>query len=144
MDPISSTASSRSASVQTPVPVQQRRDDEAVSAPQPRTDSFSNSAPGRDVQLQRRQVVEDLGKNEAAQDRLQDDPAQQAALSAQARTLAQDFPYPEPTGRSEPVQSSRQASQVAQQVQSQLRQEPASALNTQANTDRQTALTLFQ
>lgn len=144
MDPISSAVSSRTGSVQAPLPAQQRRDDEAISAPQPRTDSFSNSAPGRDLQLQRRQVVEDLGKNEAAQASLQNDPAQQAALGAQAQTLARDFPYPQTSERSQPVQSSREASELTRQVQNQLRQEPASALGAQANADRQTALTLFQ
>jgi len=67
MDPISSSVSTRTSSLQAPLPAQQKRDGEAITAPQPPADSVSTSFPGRDVQLQRRQVVEELGKNQSAQ-----------------------------------------------------------------------------
>ena len=67
MDPISSSVSTRTSNLQAPVPAQQKRDEEAITAPQPPADSASTSFPGRDVQLQRRQVVEELGKNQSTQ-----------------------------------------------------------------------------
>lgn len=104
MEPISSATSARATASQPPIPAQQRRDDEALTAPQPRADSFTASAPGQDVQLQRRQVVEELGKNQQVTEQLRGadeqlrsarDLAQQASASdltsTQRDTLNQRF-----------------------------------------------------
>ena len=72
MEPISSSVSARATASQAPVPVQQRQNEEALSAPKPRTDTYSSTVPVQELQLQRRQVVEDLGKNESVQVQLQD------------------------------------------------------------------------
>lgn len=91
MEPISSTTSARASASQPPVPVQQRQDEEAISAPQARGDSFATSVPGQDVQLQRRQVVEDISQNQKVTEQLQNGGEQLAA----ARDLARQASNPE-------------------------------------------------
>lgn len=71
MEPISSSSSARASASQPPVPVQQKRDSEALTAQQPPSSSYTATAPGQDLQLQRRQVVEDIGKNQKVTDQLQ-------------------------------------------------------------------------
>lgn len=88
MEPISSLTTSRASSSQPPVPAQQKRDTEALTAPQPRTDTYSTSAPGQDVQLQRRQVVEDIGKNQKATNQLQGAGEQLQAAKSLADTAS--------------------------------------------------------
>lgn len=85
MEPISSTASARASASQPPTPVQQRQDAEAISAPQVRSDSFATSVPGQDVQLQRRQVVEDISQNQKVTEQLQNGGEQLAAVRELAR-----------------------------------------------------------
>ena len=71
MEPISSFSSSRATASQPPVPAQQKRDEEALTAPQSRSDTYTPSnAPTQDLQLQRRQVVEDISRNQKASDQL--------------------------------------------------------------------------
>jgi len=229
MEPISSSVTARATATQTPVPVQQRRDQEALSAPQPRQDGYSSSAPVQELQLQRRQVVEDLGKNESVQVQLQDagkqlqqaknltsqaqagnvssdqrqqlqsafnqvgsnlsaiadnvdknatsgvntsslrvnsslgspEEAQEAGndvdkaleqlesglsnVQQQQSILGSNFPRSlQNDSNQPPIRSSQQASQIAVQLQQQLRQQPDNALATQATVSKQTALTLFQ
>lgn len=91
MEPISSTSSARASASQPPVPAQQRRDSEAISAPQPRGDSFPASVPGQDVQLQRRQVVEEIVQNQKVTEQLRSGSEQ---LSG-ARELARQASNPE-------------------------------------------------
>lgn len=64
MEPISSSVSARASAAQAPLPAQQKRDQEAIDAPQPRADSLNTASPVQELQLQRRQVVEDLGKSQ--------------------------------------------------------------------------------
>lgn len=85
MEPISSSASARASASQPPVPAQQRRDSEAIAAPQPRNDSFATSVPGQDVQLQRRQVVEDISQNQKLTAQLQSGSEQLEGARALAR-----------------------------------------------------------
>jgi len=226
MEPISSLVSSRASASQPPVPAQQKQNEEALTAPQTRTDSYSTSVPGQDVQLQRRQVVDDIGRNQKLTDQLSsasstlesarnvadqasdsdiDDESREAlgqqfaetrsqlnrqadqlersggnaaglriesgiasadeakstsqtlstsldqvnsqlaALSRQGQSLGQDFPRSAQNNNVEPaVRNSQQANDLSNQLQRQLRSQPDSAINGQANVSRQTALTLFQ
>lgn len=229
MEPISSYSSARASASQPPLPAQQRRDADALNAPQPRTDSFTASAPGQDVQLQRRQVVEDIGRNQKATQQLQagseqlqqarqlaqqasnpelgDDERQQLnetfgtvrknldslarqvektghspgseqrlrvssgianadeardtaqaiapalqqlnqdieGLTQRGQVLGADFPRTSQRGNTEsPVQTSQDATRMAHQLRQQLQDAPQSAVQSQANVQRQTALTLFQ
>lgn len=229
MDPISSSVSTRTSNPQAPVPAQQKRDEEAITAPQPPADSVSSSFPGRDVQLQRRQVVEELGKNQSAQTELRStgeqlqqgialaeaaaqpstsaderkqlqeafaevsnnlaaaaDRAEKsgnksidtnslrvrsgiespsaaketadslsqnldqvqsglATLASREQTLNRDFPRTVSNDDNRASISSRQqADQIARQTQNRIQQDSGNALAAQANTDKQTALTLFQ
>ena len=229
MEPISSFSSARATASQPPIPAQQRRDSEAISAPQTRNDSFATSVPGQDVQLQRRQVVEDISQNQKVTEQLQtgaeqldgarelarqasnpaldegarrqlseqfgqvrnslNDLADQversgrangsesrlrvesgidsaeearetaqtldsslnqlnqdiASLAQQGQALGADFPRTAQRSNVEaPVQTSQEASRLANQVQRSVREEPLNAVASQANISRQTALTLFQ
>ena len=229
MDPISSSVSTRANSLQAPLPAQQKRDEEAITAPQPPADSASTSFAGRDVQLQRRQVVEEVGKNQSAQAELRsagdqlrqgvalaeaaaepsrsDNERRQlqdafaevsnnlsaladkadksgnnaidtnslrvrsgiesrsaaketadslsqsldqvqsglATLASQEQNLNRDFPRTVSNDDNRVSISSRQqADQIARQTQNRIQQDSGNALAAQANTDKQTALTLFQ
>jgi len=145
MDPISSSVGNRAATSPTPQPAQQRRDDEAITASQPRSDSFSSSAPGRDVALQRRQAVEDTAKTEKASDQVNPDQTLQTAAAAR-QASGSEFPrIVEPDNRANRLQSGQDATDLARQTVRDLQQQPANALLSQAsNVSRQTALTLFQ
>lgn len=228
MDPISSVVSGRSTPTPNPVPAQQREGEEAINAPQRPSDSFTPSTPGQDVQLQRRQVVEDISRNQkvteqlrsgseqlnAAQDlaRQASDPAldeesrqqlnqqfeqvrdglnaladrvergeksserasrlrvesgiasadearettrtlesslgqlnqEVATLTQQGEALGADFPRTAQRANVEPPASSQDASRQATQIRQSISEQPQAAVASQANIDRQTALTLFQ
>ncbi|MCK5789776.1 MAG: hypothetical protein KAH34_02995 [Ketobacter sp.] len=91
-------------------------------------DRFSSSNPVSELQLQRSQVVESLGQ------------AQQAGLEA----VQGDTAFPA-SDQSNSISSQEQAEAAAVQLQQQLNEQPASALDAQANqASREAALTLFQ
>ena len=228
MEPISSSVSARASASQAPVPVQQRQGNESLTANLATNDAYTASAPVQELQLQRRQVVEDLGKSQNVQVQLQNAGTQlqqartlaaqgQAAnvstdtrqqlqsafqqvgtnvnsiadtvaksgnssvntaslrvntnlnsqeeareagnnvdqaleqvesglnnIQQQQQTLSTTFPRNLQTSNQAPISNSSEASQVANQIQQQLRQQPDNALVTQANLSRQSTLTLFQ
>lgn len=146
MDPISSSVGNRAATSPAPQPAQQRRDQEAITASQPRADSFSTSAPGQDVALQRRQAVEDTAKSEKSSDQVNPDQTLQVAAEASRQRPGAEFPrIVEPDNRADRVRSEEQAEALARQTRQDLQQQSGAALLSQAsNVSRQTALTLFQ
>lgn len=140
MDPISSVNSGRSAPASNPIPAQQRQDEEALNALQRPSNSFGTTAPGQDVQLQRRQVVEDANQNQKVTDATAD--AQDTArLSQYGQALSAEAPAP---AREDTPPNPEAAEQLASQVQQSFREQPENAIAGQANISRQTALTLFQ
>lgn len=145
MDPISSSSSNRLATSPAPQPAQQRRDQEAITASQPRADSFSTSAPGQEVELQRRQAIEDSAKSEKSSDQANPDQTLQVTAEASRQRPGAEFPrIVEPDNRTDRVRSEQQAEALARQTRQKLQQQPAAALLSQASSvSRQTALTLF-
>lgn len=128
MEPISSNSSTTL--IQPKVSTEkQARDDaqtETSNATQPAAsaDRFSSSNPVSELQLQRSQVVTDLGR------------AQQSGLEATQ-------PFPQSESGSSINRDEAQA--LSQQVQQQIGANPDDALNAQASqASRQTTLTLFQ
>ena len=228
MEPISSFVSARASASQAPVPVQQRQGNDSLTANLATSDAYTASAPVQELQLQRRQVVEDLGKSQNVQVQLQNAGSQlqqartlatqgQAAnvgsdtrqqlqsafqqigtnvnaiadtvaksgnssidaaslrvntslnsqeeareagnnvdqaleqvesglnnIQQQQQTLSTTFPRNLQTTNQAPIGNPSEASQVANQIQQQLRQQPDNALVTQANLSRQSTLSLFQ
>lgn len=129
MEPINSNSSTSLIQPKASAEKQVRDDSEATNqqtAQAPASDNFSSSNPVSELQLQRSQVVVDLGR------------AQQSGLEA-----TQAFPQTEPS--TDRVTNEEQAEALAQQLQQQISEQPSSALDAQANqASRQTTLTLFQ
>jgi len=209
MEPISSFVSARASASQAPVPVQQRQGNDSLTANLATSDAYTASAPVQELQLQRRQVVEDLGKSQNVQVQLQNvgsdtrqqlqsafqqvgsnvnaiadtvaksgnssvdaaslrvntslnsqEEAREAGnnvdqaleqvesglnnIQQQQQTLSTTFPRNLQTTNQAPIGNPSEASQVANQIQQQLRQQPDNALVTQANLSRQSTLSLFQ
>jgi len=130
MEPISSNSSTNLIQPKASAEKQVRDDSQASSQQTaqaaPASDNFSSSNPVSELQLQRSQVVVDLGR------------AQQSGLEA-----TQAFPQTEPSANR--VANEAQAEALTQQLQQQISEQPSSALDAQANqASQQTTLTLFQ
>ena len=67
-----------------------------------------------------------------------------ATLARQGEALGADFPRSAQRANLEPPASSQDASRRADQIRQSISEQPQAAVASQANIDRQTALTLFQ
>jgi len=130
MEPISSNSATTLIQPKAAEEKQARDDSEAQTRPESQarssSDSFSSSNPVSELQLQRSQVVVDLGK------------AQQAGLEA-------GQPFPSAQASEGNINNQAEAEALSQQLQQQIGDNPSSALDAQASkASQQTTLTLFQ
>lgn len=130
MEPISSNSATTLVQPKAAEEKQARDDSEAQTRSESQTrsssDSFSSSNPVSELQLQRSQVVVDLGR------------AQQSGLET-----SQPFPAAQPSERN--INSQAEAEALSQQLQQQIGDNPSTALDAQASqASQQTTLTLFQ
>ncbi len=149
MDPISANSNS---TVSQPTAAPRPRSEEArpeetvptVSQASRSGDTVSVSAnPVQELQLQRTQVVEELGRSQQVQAQ-QQTTARDVDGSSQANQNVLTFPARSEEDVSPPA-TPDQADQLAQDIRQQFQQNPTDSLQSQARSaERQTTLTLFQ
>ena len=145
MEPISSNSPVRANQVQVQQNEQTDQQRQEETAPQPRADSFTATSPVSELQLQRSQVVEDLGRVQQARESLegaepsQDVSQQLNVLNEREQRISSDF------NESENNIDEQQAQQLSDQLQREIQEQPNQAVAAQAsNVSEQTSLTLFQ